>query len=131
MEQNLNCVSSTELQSFILPTINTQFFPKSSMHPTTESSIHKNGFRKKIIWLKGWKWWLHHMLWHRIGMNLHLQKRRLAMHFVVPIRASTVDRLSRLTGLLHPLTLIQNCFTCCIVCLLLEDEKGVNSQVEV
>lgn len=34
-------------------------------------------------------------------------------------------------GLLHPLTLIQNCFTCCIVFLLLVDKKGDNSQVEV
>lgn len=53
------------------------------------------------------------------------------MHFRLPMKTTTVDRLCILICLLHPVTLIQNCFTCCIVFLLLVDEKGVNSQVEV
>lgn len=68
---------------------------------------------------------LHHTLGHR--MSLHLQKIELVTHFALPMRTSTVDRLCILISLLHPLTLIQNYFTYCIIFLLLVDEKGVNS----
>lgn len=131
MEQNLNCVSNTELQLFILPTSDTQFFPKSSVQPNIESNIHYYDSRKKVFGYEpgsGGCSTPHIVTQGRYECTL-IEKR--VSYAFCSSNENKYTKQCLLMGLLHPLTLIQNCFTCCIVFLLLVDKKGDNSQVEV
>lgn len=129
--QNLNCASNSELMPSTLSASDRQFFPKLSV-VSIESNIHKyylNFFKK----LGQWWFQLTTCCGLRMGMNWHLWKKALVMYSVLLKGTRAVDTLhfSTLIDLFHPLTVLQNCFICSIVFLLLVDEKEINSQMEV